>query len=106
MSLFLESTTPGEVHSYRRANEIRLINTPIPEARIFVVDRTTYPTGETIDRNPVQLDYRLTDPTVQIPIIDPETYEPTEQTFSAGQFQLMAASVALWLMRGQSTPNS
>lgn len=101
MSLFLESTTPGEVHSYRRANEIHLINTPIPEARVFVVDRVTYPTGETVDRNSVQLDYQMTDPTVQIPIIDPETYEPTETTFPAGQFQLLAASVALWLMRQQ-----
>lgn len=100
MSLFLESITPGEVHSYRRANEIHLINTPIPEARVFSVERTTYPTGETVDRNLVQLDYRLTDPTIQIPIIDPDTYEPTEVTFSAGQFALMAASVALWLMRG------
>jgi len=103
MSLFLESTIPGEVHSYRRANEIHLINTPIPEARVFAVDRVTYPTGETIDRNPVQLDYRMTDPYVQIPIIDPETYEPTEQTFPAGQFYLLAASVGLWLMRGEQS---
>lgn len=99
MSLYKESTVPGEVHSYRRANRVELLNTDPPEARVFAVDRVTYPTGETVERNPVQLDYQLTDPAVEIPLIDPDTYEPTAQTFTAGQFWLMAASVALWLMR-------
>ena len=102
MSKYLESTVPGEVHSWRRANKLELINSEPPEVRAYVVDRTVYPTGETTDRNAVQMDFVMTDPTVEIPIIDLETYEPTEQTFTAGEFQLMAASVALWIMRGQA----
>lgn len=102
MSKYLESTVPGEVHSWRRANRLELINSEPPEVRAYVVDRTVYPTGEMTDRNEVQMDFVMTDPTIEIPVIDPETYEPTEQTFTAGEFSLMAASVALWMMRGSS----
>ena len=98
MALY-ETVIPGEVRSYPRATHVELINTEPPEARIHAVDRTTYPTGEVVDRNPVQLDHVMTDPAVEIPLIDPETYEPTEQTFTAGQFQVMAASVAMWKIR-------
>lgn len=94
-----EIVIPGEVRSYPRANRVELINTEPPEARIHAVDRTTYPDGTVVDRNPVQLDVIMTDPAVEIPLIDPETYEPTEQTFTAGQFQVMAASVAMWQIR-------
>ena len=87
------------MHSWRRANRVDLIHSDPPEVRVHVVDRTVYPTGEVLDRNPTQVDYVLTDPTVDIPVINPETYEPTEQSFTAGEFQLMAASVALWMMR-------
>lgn len=98
MALY-ETVVPGEVRSYPRANKLELLNTDPPEARIFAVDRTTYPTGEVVDRNPVQLDHVLNDPTVEIPLIDPDTYEPTDVTFPAGQFALMAASVAMWKIR-------
>lgn len=98
MALY-ETVIPGEVRSYPRATHVELINTEPPEARIHAVDRTTYPTGEVVDRNPVQLDHVMTDQTVEIPLIDPDTYEPTEQTFTAGAFQLMAASVAMWKIR-------
>lgn len=98
MALY-ETVIPGEVRSYPRASRVELINTDPPEARIHAVDRTTYPTGEVVDRNPVQLDVIMTDPSVEIPLIDPETYEPTEATFTAGQFQVMAASVAMWKIR-------
>lgn len=99
MSKYLETTTPGEVRSYPRANKIELLNTDPPEARVFAVDRTTYPTGEIVDRNQVQLDYVASDPTVEIPLIHPDTYEPTESTFTVGYFQLMAESVAMWRIR-------
>lgn len=102
MSKYLESTVPGEVHSWRRANRLELVNSDSPEVRAHIVDRTVYPTGEIIDRNATQMDFVMTDPTVEIPVIDPETYEPTDQTFTAGEFQLMATSMALWMMRGQA----
>lgn len=101
MALYKESTTPGAVHSYRRANRIELINSDVPEARVYAVDRVTYPDGVVLERNPQQIDYALTNPAQIIPIIDPETYEPTAQTFTAGEFYVLAASVALWLMRLQ-----
>lgn len=100
-NLYKETVIPGEVHSYRRANRIELLNSDPPEARVFAVDRVTYPTGEVFERNAVQIDYQLTDPADLIPVIDPITYEPTEVTFTSGEFQIMAASVALWLMRQQ-----
>ena len=66
-----ETVIPGEVRSYPRANRVELINTDPPEARIHAVDRTTYPDGTVVDRNPVQLDIIVTDPAVEIPLIDP-----------------------------------
>ena len=99
MPKYLETTVLGEVRSYPRATHLELINTDPPEARVHAVDRTTYPTGEVVDRNPVQLDHIMTDPAMEIPVIDLETYEPTEATFTAGYFQLLAASVAMWKIR-------
>lgn len=97
---YLQKTITGEITQWRRASRVELINSDMPEARVFVQDRTVYPDGTVRDEAGPQLDYRLTDPAIEIPMIDPTTYEPTEVTFTAGQFQLMAASVALWLMRG------
>lgn len=101
MSNYLERTIPGEMTTYRRASRIELHNSQVPEARVFVVDRVTYPDGETVDKPGPQIDYQAADPTVEIPYIDPDTYEPMDATFTVAQFQAMAASVALWLMRGQ-----
>jgi hypothetical protein len=99
MPFYKERVVTGEVTSYRRADKIELLNVIPPEVHCYVSDRVTYPTGETVDRNLTRIDFQMLDPTEQIPIINPVDYEPTAQTFPAGQFHLMAASVALWLMR-------
>jgi hypothetical protein len=98
MALY-ETVIPGEVRSYPRANKVELLHTEPPEARVHVVDKTTYPNGEVKDQNPVQLDHIMTDPNLEIPFVDPETYEPTELTFKAGEFALMATSLAMWKIR-------
>ena len=98
MALY-ETVEVGEVRSHPVAIKVELIHVNPPEARVYVVDRTTYPTGEVKDRNPVQLDHVMTDPGLEIALIDPETYEPTNVTFPAGQFAIMAASVAMWKIR-------
>lgn len=103
---YMQKTISGEITQWRRASKVELINSDIPEARVFVQDRTVYPDGTVRDEAGPQLDFKLTDTSVEIPLIDPTTYEPTESTFTAGQFQLMAASVALWLMRGPAIPQA
>lgn len=101
---YMQKTISGEITQWRRASKVELINSDIPEARVFVQDRTVYPDGTVRDEAGPQLDFKLTDPSIEIPLIDPATYGPTEATFTAEQFQLMAASVALWLMRGPVLP--
>jgi hypothetical protein len=41
----------------------------------------------------------MTDPNLEIPFVDPETYEPIEITFKAGEFALMATSLAMLKIR-------
>lgn len=93
--------TPIEItgNEYPRASRMECINSDPPEVRVYVADRQILSTGEVKDINPVQLDHVMTDPSLPIPWINPETYEPTELTFTAGEFQLMAASVAMWRIR-------
>ena len=100
-TLYKQSTIPGEVTSWRRACEIRLINIEPPEARTYEVERTVYPDGYTRDEPTAQFDFTLTPENMaqEIPLVDPETYEPTGQTFTAGQFALMATSLYFWQAR-------
>jgi hypothetical protein len=71
---------------------------------VYSVDRTRFTDGSIGDKLGPQFDCRLYDPAHEIPLIDPTTYEPTEATFTAGQFALMASSLALWMMRGNTIP--
>ena len=99
MTKYLETTTPGEVNSWRRAVEIRLINQDPPLALIYEVERTVYPDGFQRDISTAQFDIVMTDPGLQIPMVDPETYEPTGATFAANEFFAMAASLYFWKAR-------
>ena len=103
MTKYLETVVPGEVTSWRRASEIRLINSEPPESKTIEVERTVYPDGFTRDVVTAQFDFTLTpaNSVVEIPIVDPETYEPTEQTFTTGQFALMATSFYFWQARNR-----
>lgn len=102
MALYKEQSETGTITQWNRARQIVLDN-PIdapPSAMIYEALAKRYPDGSTSEATINSHSYTLDDPTVEIPIIDPDTYEPTEVTFPAGQFYLLAASVALWLMRG------
>lgn len=103
MPKYLETTIPGEVNTWRRASEIRLINSEPPESKTIEVERTVYPDRFTRDVVTAQFDFTLTPEkaAIEIPIVDPETYEPTEQTFTTGQFALMATSFYFWQARNR-----
>lgn len=98
---YLRNVITGDVDSWRRASEILLINSEPPEARTFEVERTVYPDGFIRDIFTAQFDFTLTPEksATVIPLVDPETYAPTAQTFTAGQFALMATSFYFWQAR-------
>jgi hypothetical protein len=96
---YLETTIPGEVNSWRRVDEIRLKNIEPPMALVYEVERTVYPDGFQRDIPTAQFDIEMTDPTQEIPLVDPVTFEPTGQTFQAGAFFAMAASLYFWRAR-------
>lgn len=98
MALY-EIVIAGEIRSHPVAVKVELIHAEPPEARVHIVDRTTYPNGEMVDKNPVQIDHVMTDQLLEIPFVDPETYEPTVNTFTAGEFALMATSFAMMKIR-------
>lgn len=98
-TLYKETIVPGEVVSWHRADRIVLLNTDPPEARIHEVERKTYPDGRVIDVPTAQFDIEMTDPDESIPLVDPVTFEPTGQTFTAGQFAVMATSLYFWKAR-------
>lgn len=99
MTKYLESTVPGDVNTWRRANEIRLLNTDPPEARVFEVEKKVYPDGLVVETPTAQFDIVMTDPMQTIPLVDPVTYEPTGETFTAGEFAVMATSLYFWKAR-------
>ena len=101
MSKYKQKTGTADKQSWERASHMILWNEETPRVELHHEKRTQYSDGKEINDYLGQLSHIMTDLTVEIPVIDLETYEPTEQTFTAGEFQLMAASVALWMMRGQ-----
>lgn len=98
---YREEVIEGQISTWRRARQIILDNphNAAPQATCYETEITVLPSGDCIEKSVDTQSYALTDPAVEIPVIDPETYETTAQTFTAGEFQLMAASVALWMMR-------
>lgn len=101
MSSYKETTESGDITRWNRARQI-VCDNPVegaPGITVYEHEATRLPDGSVIEKSLGSLTYAMTDPTVEIPLIDPETYEPTEATFTAGQFQVMAASVAMWQIR-------
>ena len=99
MPLYKQSEVPvdGVVIKYTRAELMCLYNNEIPRVECHEQERSIYPDGSIRNAPGEKLIFEMTDPSVLIPIINPETYEQTEATFSAGQFALMAASVYIWM---------
>ncbi len=101
MPLYKQEEVPfeGTIIKYQRAELMCLYNNDIPKVECHEQTREIYPDGSIRNTPGEKLTYELTDPTLMIPMVDPSTYEPTETSFPAGQFALMAASVYLWLAR-------
>lgn len=101
MANYKETTTEGTITKWNRARQIVLDNphNSPPSVMCYETEITKYPDESVQEKNIGSLQYSMTDPTVEIPLIDPETFEPTEQTMKAGEIWLAMASVYLWLAR-------
>lgn len=99
MPNYQESITEGVVQKWRRLDYATVYNHAPFSIVCHEQDRTVLPDGRVLNDPVEQIKYELTDPTVEIPLIDPATYEPTEQTITAGEAYVMLASVYLWLAR-------
>lgn len=97
MSKYKESSDTVDKNTWNRASHIILWNSPIPKIEVHHEEKTVFSDGSSNSNYLGQLNYEMFDPSIEIPIIDPETYEQTEKTFTAGQFALFAASVYIWL---------
>lgn len=101
MPNYNESTTPGDITTWRRSRQIILDNPHVgaPQATCYETDLTVLPNGEYVEKSVGNLTHVMDDPTLEIPLVDPTTMEPTETTFTAGEFALWATSVYLFLAR-------
>ena len=101
MTAYNEQTTTGDITSWNRARQI-VCDNPIvgaPSIACYEHVATRLPDGTTLEKSVGSLSYAMTDPSVEIPLVDPETFEPSETTMTAGQIWLAMASVYLWLAR-------
>ena len=99
MANYKEEVVEGSITSWRRMSHGAVFNEAIPRIELHDEDRTVLPDGKVINSYVGSLTYAMTDPTVEIPLIDPETFEPTETTMPAGQIWLALASVYIWLAK-------
>lgn len=101
MPNYQEETTEGSITKWNRARQI-VCDNPIegaPGITIYEHEATRLPDGSVIEKSIGNLSYAMTDQTVEIPLIDPDTFEQTETTMTAGQIWLAMASVYIWLAK-------
>ena len=99
MANYKETVAEGEITSWRRMTHGVVYNSEIPKIELHDEDRTVLPDGSTFSTYVGSLSYALTDPDVEIPLIDPDTFEQTENTMTAGQIWLALASVYIFLAK-------
>lgn len=99
MANYKEEVVEGAITSWRRMSHGTVFNEVIPRIELHDEDRTVLPDGKIINSYVGSLSYALTDPAVEIPLIDPETFEQTEDTMTAGQIWLALASVYIFLAK-------
>ena len=102
MPLYNQSDTPitGSVITYQRAELLVLRNQEPPVLECHESLRSIYPGGEVRNQSLGILRYVSEDMDEEIPLIDPATFEEVPgQSFTAGQFYLMAASIYMHLAR-------
>lgn len=101
MANYNEVTESGDITKWNRARQI-VCDNPIegaPGITIYEHEATRLPDGSVIEKSLGNLSYAMTDPAIEIPLIDPDTFEPTEVTMTAGQIWLAMASVYIWLAK-------
>ena len=97
---YKETVIEGDITTWRRLSHGSIYNEPIPRIELFDEDCSVLPDGRVINTPmPYSLGYLMTDPSVEIPLIDPATFEQTETTMTAGQIWLALASVYIYLAR-------
>lgn len=102
---YREEIIEGQISTWRRARQMVLDN-PLdyyPSVTCLESQATRLPDASAIEKFTGNLSHTMDDPELVIPMVDPDTYEPTEITFMAGEFALMAMSVYLWLARQQDS---
>lgn len=104
---YQENIIQSEMTTWRRLSYGSIYNEPTPRIELFDEDRSVLPDGRIINSPvPQSLSYLMTDPSTEIPLIDPSTYEPTGETITAGEVWLHLASVYLWLARQRDEPEA
>jgi hypothetical protein len=101
MANYNERSETGNIKIWDRSRQMVLDN-PVdgpPQVTCYEYRAQRLPDGTVIEKSLGNLSYVMTDPNIEIPLIDPETFEPTAQTMTAGQIWLAMASVYLWLAR-------
>lgn len=99
MAAYKEITETGDITRWNRARQI-VCDNPIegaPGITVYEHEATRLPDGSVIEKTIGNLSYAMTDPTIEIPLIDPATFEQTETTMTAGQIWLAMASLYIWL---------
>jgi len=99
MANYQETVVEGAISKWRRLSHGVIYNSETPRIELHDEDLTVLPDGKSISSYVGSLSYAMSDPTVEIPIIDPTTFEPTEETMTAGEVWVALASVYLWLAR-------
>lgn len=105
MANYKESVIEGEVTKWRRMSHGVIYNSEVPKIELHDEDRTVLPDGTSFSAYVGSLDYAMTDPAIEIPLIDPETWEQTEITMTAGKIWLAMASVYIWLAKQRDGEN-
>ena len=104
MAKYQQTTGSAATETWQRASQIILWNEPTPRVEIHHERKTQYSDGLAVTEYLGQLSHSMTDPSLEIPLIDPATYTQTETTFTAGEFATMAASIYIWLSEQANPP--
>ena len=106
MFRYAERRIAGEMTTWPRARQL-VFDNPLEGpslATCYETEAKQFPDGTLIEKNLNTMSVELTDPPQQIPIINLETWEQTEETFSADYLWLLLASLYIWMSKNNSPP--
>lgn len=101
MANYNENITTGDIKSWQRTRQIILDNPhdSSPVVTCYEYLAKLLPDGEYSEKSIGNLSYTVTDPTVEIPLVDLETYEEIGETITAVEIWQAIASVYFWLAK-------